>query len=222
MALKNDQCSPGSPSAFPRGQSFIPSTHFIMATESLPEGSGLPRQAAFREYFSLTQTTLFLLSKTTTTKKIKNQRVKRLILNGQQLESLKPVRIFQISSHKGWRRKNTWSPAKRTDKGETQRNASEGDGTKGTGSGISKGRKQTSNLLINKGESRAERWVATVSLSRLKRICFGRLIIEGSGCIGRKEPPKNTRSLHQTKTSLLSRCARTYACACAHCHTHTL
>lgn len=189
--------------------------------ESLPEGSGLPRQAAFREYFSLTQTTLFLLSKTTT-KKIKNQRVKRLILNGQQLESLKPVRIFQISSHKGLRRKNTGSPAKMTDKGEAQRNASEGDGTKGTGSGISKGRKQISNLLINKGESRAERWVATVSLSRLKRICFGRLIIEGSGCIGRKEPPKNARSLHQMKTSLLSRCARTYACARAHCHTHTL
>lgn len=46
-----------------------------------------------------------------------------------------------------------------TDKGEAQRNASEGDGTKGTGSGISKGWKQTSNLLINKGESRAERWV---------------------------------------------------------------
>ena len=158
MALKNDQYSPGSPSAFPRGQSFIPSTLFIMATESLPEGSGLPRQAAFSEYFSLTQTTLFLLSKTTT-KKIKNQRVKRLILSGQQLESLKPVKIFQISSHKGLGRKSTWSPAKVTDKGEAQRNASEGDGTKGTGSGISKGRKQVSNLLINKGESRAERWV---------------------------------------------------------------
>lgn len=124
---------PGALSAFPReNPSSLPS---FSSQQPSGWGSCLLGLAAFSEFFSLTWINLFLLSKT---KQNNNSKGKKIILNREQLESLKPVRIFMISSQQGWRRKKPWCP-KEMKEGETQRNVSEGGGVNGNGSEINKG-----------------------------------------------------------------------------------
>lgn len=123
---------PGALSAFPRGWSFNPPT-LSSQQQSFVEEAVYLVWLLLMNLFSLTWINLFF-SKQNNNLNSK----KKIILNREQLESLKPLRILMISLQKDWRRKKTWNP-KEVKEGETQRNVSEGGGANGNVSEINKG-----------------------------------------------------------------------------------
>ena len=132
IALKNDQYSPWCSLCLPKGWPFNPPTLSSQQQSFIEEAVYLV-WLLLMNLFSLTWINLFF-SKQNNNLNSK----KKIILNREQLESLKPLRILMISLQEDWRRKKTWNPEE-VKEGETQRNVSEGGGANGNGSEINKG-----------------------------------------------------------------------------------